>query len=525
MKPAKSQTVESNSFTKKDAMAWFDATYRTGGDLANDIFVSPKALDFFEKETEKGDLDALCCLGLLYITGSAVNVPDRPRGREMLAKAAVGGNVGAAYCLARFYENQQEDEQQVVKWFQMAAQGGHPRAQYYLGLRYEEGRGADKNEEMALKYLRQAAKQGHKEAQSLLKIKYNEVQDDEKDEAKTLLSPRRSSKDEDEISSRGILAMLSPRRESKASTVDESLSPRRESRASTVDESLSPKRNKKPSMVKGELSPQRKNAEPSMVKSLHSPKRERRTEESGKATSTWGWLSPKRDNRREDGVPELTLGSSSSMKDASPKRNRKLSMVKEELNPQRENAKPGMVKSLLSPKREKRTEESGKATSTCGWLSPKRDNRREGGVPELTLGSSNSMRDPCQSMAESSRLSHSYGSIRRREPRGTFFAPKINADNTIKGGLSNSLQLSFELGNKRDSCREDELTLGGLNSMRDPCQSIVENTRLSDSYGSIRKREPRGTVAFFDQKTNAANAIKGGLSNSLQLSFELGNKK
>ena len=56
-----------------------------------------------------------------------------------------------------------------VAYFQDAADQGHARAQYNLGVCYENGRGVEQNYEMAAKYYQLAADQGHAKAQQRLK--------------------------------------------------------------------------------------------------------------------------------------------------------------------------------------------------------------------------------------------------------------------------------------------------------------------------------------------------------------------
>ena len=73
------------------------------------------------------------------------------------------------------YEDGQGVIQNDVKageWYLKAAEQGHVRAQYFLGLMHYEGRGVAQNEAKALDWLTKAANNGSMDAkESLIKIK------------------------------------------------------------------------------------------------------------------------------------------------------------------------------------------------------------------------------------------------------------------------------------------------------------------------------------------------------------------
>ena len=63
-------------------------------------------------------------------------------------------------------------QSKAAEWFRKAAEQGHVKAQYHLGLCYKEGTGVPKDEECAEKWLRKAAQQGDTDAQGLLDGNY-----------------------------------------------------------------------------------------------------------------------------------------------------------------------------------------------------------------------------------------------------------------------------------------------------------------------------------------------------------------
>lgn len=400
--------MPSNPITKAQVMVWFNTVYQAQSGNNQDFVSGVKALNFLKNAAYiDANLEALCCLGLLYLSGSAVNLQNKGKGRTTLKLSADGGNISAVYCLARLYEGNQEKDQKAVELHKKAADAGHPGAQYHLGLRYRQGLGVEKNEEIASKYFIKAAKQGHKEAQSHLRMQYNEDHDIEKGEAKTLLSPVRSARDGEE----------------KPSMVEALLSPRRERSPSTTA---------KPSMVKEELNFNKmESTRPSMMGGLLSPKRERKREERGKESTRMG-VSPKKDPcKYHEDMPELRLSSSTSLEDSwqpiegSARPNNSYGSIRR---------KSPRKSSFFDPKSNEgdtTSEERGKV-SMLGLLSPRKKPR------ELTIGSPTSLTGPCRTAQGGGGLSDS---MKRREstPKSPFFGQRSNEDKT-KEGLSNSLQ-------------------------------------------------------------------------------------
>ena len=60
-----------------------------------------------------------------------------------------------------------------VKWYCRAAEQGHAKAQYYLGVSYANGEGVLQNDAEAVKWFRRAAEQGHADAQNNLGLTYD----------------------------------------------------------------------------------------------------------------------------------------------------------------------------------------------------------------------------------------------------------------------------------------------------------------------------------------------------------------
>ena len=59
------------------------------------------------------------------------------------------------------------DETKAVKYYKMAAEKGHPQAQYNLGVMFKKGLGAKRNAGTARKWFQKAAAQGLAAAQKI----------------------------------------------------------------------------------------------------------------------------------------------------------------------------------------------------------------------------------------------------------------------------------------------------------------------------------------------------------------------
>jgi len=85
------------------------------------------------------------------------------------------GNSRAQYHLGIMYENGQgvpEDNKEAVKWYRKAAEQGDARAQYSLAIMYRRGRGVPEDNKEAVKWYLKSAEQGYYKAQNNLGLMY-----------------------------------------------------------------------------------------------------------------------------------------------------------------------------------------------------------------------------------------------------------------------------------------------------------------------------------------------------------------
>ena len=76
--------------------------------------------------------------------------------------------------LSRFIrEARQLAQKEFIRWFRLAAEQGHLKAMYSLGMQYDMGQGLEQNHEEAARLFRQASNQGLPEAQVYLGVMYD----------------------------------------------------------------------------------------------------------------------------------------------------------------------------------------------------------------------------------------------------------------------------------------------------------------------------------------------------------------
>ena len=81
------------------------------------------------------------------------------------------GDAKAQYALGLMYDEGMgvpEDDAEAAEWFRKAAEQGLAEAQYTLGFMYANGKGVPKDSVEAVRWYRMAAAQGHVEAQFYL---------------------------------------------------------------------------------------------------------------------------------------------------------------------------------------------------------------------------------------------------------------------------------------------------------------------------------------------------------------------
>lgn len=132
-----------------------------------------KAIDFYCSAAKKGNALGQYRYGF-WCLRLRENIED---GIRYLEKAGEQELPQAYVALGEYYEKigqclyssqTKQCYQKVVKWYEKAANQNHVKAQVYLGLCYEYGKGVEKNEKKAAEFYQLAANQGHVQAQTAL---------------------------------------------------------------------------------------------------------------------------------------------------------------------------------------------------------------------------------------------------------------------------------------------------------------------------------------------------------------------
>ncbi|WP_249122700.1 DUF2971 domain-containing protein [Pseudoalteromonas sp. M8] len=135
--------------------------------------LTPETQALIEK-AQRGDADAQCNLGLMYINGQGVAQSDE-KAVEYYQLAAKQGNARGQCNLGVMYAQGKgvaQSDEKAIKYYQLAAEQGNARAQCNLGVMYEQGKGVAQSDEKAVEYYQLAAEQGDSHGQCYLGLMY-----------------------------------------------------------------------------------------------------------------------------------------------------------------------------------------------------------------------------------------------------------------------------------------------------------------------------------------------------------------
>ncbi|KFK41473.1 hypothetical protein AALP_AA2G135400 [Arabis alpina] len=124
-----------------------------------------KAVGFYRRAAELGDVVGQCNLGISYLQVQPSNMKEA---MKWLKQSAENGYVRAQYQLALCLHQGrvvQANLLEASKWYLKAAEGGYVRAMYNISLCYSVGEGVTQNRKLARKWMKRAADHGHSKAQ------------------------------------------------------------------------------------------------------------------------------------------------------------------------------------------------------------------------------------------------------------------------------------------------------------------------------------------------------------------------
>ena len=118
---------------------------------------------------------AFVCVAIAVICGCDQGQPTPPALFDATKKDAESGDAKAQFVLGVMYQNGHgvaKDSAEAVKWYRLAADQGLADAQFVLGVMYHTGQGVPQDYAEAMKWYRLAADQGHPDAQFALGMMY-----------------------------------------------------------------------------------------------------------------------------------------------------------------------------------------------------------------------------------------------------------------------------------------------------------------------------------------------------------------
>ena len=138
-----------------------------------------KVQELFESAAEKGNADAMLCLGKMYADGDGVE-KNTKKAEEWFSKGAENGDANDMLSLALMYlkgDVIEKDEKKVAEWYEKAANKGNTDAMAYLAQLYVTGNGVEKDLNKALEWYTKSANEGNVYAMSCLGRMYRDAKD------------------------------------------------------------------------------------------------------------------------------------------------------------------------------------------------------------------------------------------------------------------------------------------------------------------------------------------------------------
>lgn len=127
------------------------------------------ALGWWEKADARGSANASLQLGLLYENGQIVK-QNTEKAMEYYLKSADMGNVTAQCLLGLRYttgkDGIEQDQRKALEFFRRAAERGDDASQFYLGVRYILGDGGVKDPARGFEWLQKCIAQNGKAAEN-----------------------------------------------------------------------------------------------------------------------------------------------------------------------------------------------------------------------------------------------------------------------------------------------------------------------------------------------------------------------
>ncbi len=127
------------------------------------------AFQILEPLAQQNDLEAMLMLGFMLEAGKHGILQDYSEAFKWYQRSAQGNNAMGLFNYGRMYYSGfyvSKDDREAEKLFIQAVKKGHIRAQYYLGMLYEDGVGGTREKDLGLAHMwyNIAASKGHEDA-------------------------------------------------------------------------------------------------------------------------------------------------------------------------------------------------------------------------------------------------------------------------------------------------------------------------------------------------------------------------
>ena len=121
-----------------------------------------KAAKIYRRAVELGNVHAMAFLGEMYETGSGVKL-DKKKARRLFRAAADRGDAISQNNVGFLLYSEKKLEE-AFRYYALAADQGHTKAEYNLGICYRGGEGTEVDLGKARYWLERAAAKGHEKA-------------------------------------------------------------------------------------------------------------------------------------------------------------------------------------------------------------------------------------------------------------------------------------------------------------------------------------------------------------------------
>jgi hypothetical protein len=164
------------------ALSFYDKARRNGSFESEEKYIALKdkiAISLYQKSATQGNSNDQYNLGKYYSERKGWNLkPDFEKSFYWLKKAAEQGHLKAQFRMGLLHHFDRDiipkNHQKALYWYQKAAEQGHSQAQFNLAKMYGAGEGVERNKNKFNYWISKSAENGHTTAQFLIARNYRD---------------------------------------------------------------------------------------------------------------------------------------------------------------------------------------------------------------------------------------------------------------------------------------------------------------------------------------------------------------